>query len=326
MTKQDITAAISALRSKSEVDSISPADVAALLDMVATYADSVGESAKSFFTQSKISRATVEYRGEDDLSLVLYAGAESIEIPLPIASDSGCGLIRASDATSYATVADDCKRLTENLRLAIFNACGISYNSNSKLYSLNVISDLTEAQAWDIVSYGRQTMTDGVFRKCSARTILTPMNGTSMVPAKSLDAMFVGASGIEVAPLGGFCLCAEEMLRSFVDCPKLKRIGLDSSESIKCKKFIMYSAGESGESFSGLPLLESVYISDLQSDIQFRDSPNLKAECVQFMIDNAANNGAPINIYLHPAVLANLPNSIVVKAISKNINLAALAN
>lgn len=361
MTKEEILEALSALRSKTEVDSITPADVAAVVGMVADYAESTKEIAEN------IGISDIGFAGRDNDELILKLSSPSgvIEREIPIARMDKCGLMSTLDKQNLnlldlnfsnlantvadnttaieglkrsvafnlettVTAIDDASSAADksisNLKLNIINSFGVSYDSKSGKYSLNGLEDLTESQVWRIISIGKHPFIDGVFRSCGGRTNLPPMNGTTMLAAKSLNAMFVDAYALEVVSLGGFGLVAEELIRCFTRCEKLKRIGLTQSEYISSKKFILYGADVVSETFSGLPSLEYVYIKDLKSDIQFKDSPELKAECVEYMVDNAANEGATINIYLHPTALANLPNSIVLKAVSKNINLASLSN
>lgn len=69
--------------------------------------------------------------------------------------------------------------------------------------------------------------------------------------------------------------------------------------------------------------LEGLYISHLHVDLNMATNPKWRLDCVEFVVENAANTSA-ITITLHPDAYARLTDGLIASAAAKNINFATV--
>lgn len=93
---------------------------------------------------------------------------------------------------------------------------------------------------------------------------------------------------------------------------------------------LRYVNGQMTDVFKGCRKLQEVWIQGLKSDLSFVDSPLLRMDCLQYMIDNAMNTSL-ITITVHPDIYAKLTDeqndewyNILKLANSKNIQFATI--
>ncbi|MBD5381954.1 collagen-like protein [Clavibacter sp.] len=93
---------------------------------------------------------------------------------------------------------------------------------------------------------------------------------------------------------------------------------------------LRYVNGQMTDVFKGCRKLQEVWIQGLKSDLSFVDSPLLRMDCLQYMIDNAMNTSL-ITITFHPDIYAKLTDeqndewyNILKLASSKNIQFATI--
>lgn len=68
--------------------------------------------------------------------------------------------------------------------------------------------------------------------------------------------------------------------------------------------------------------LRIVWIRNLASDISFADSPDLRQDCIDYMVENAANTGA-ITITLHAEAFGRLTHELIAMAAERQITFAS---
>lgn len=213
-----------------------------------------------------------------------------------------------------------------------FEASGAVFIDKTGYYHLNTIKDLTEEDMRLIFAAGVPVI--GSYQASSVlkpRTFLQTENVTGQISFQGdIDCFCYGNLKLETFMyFRNYIIVNGALRRSFASNPKLRVIGY-GDEYINAAKYLLYQPSDPQETFSGLPLLEHVYIKKLRSDIQFRDSPLLDYDSVRYMVDNAANTTA-ITIYVHADVMAKLNDEtntqwhqILTDAAEKQITFATL--
>lgn len=211
-------------------------------------------------------------------------------------------------------------------RTPLFEAAGAVFNDRTGYYELNTLTDITERQMEEIHAEGVPTVGSHQATCIThARTFLGISNHTGQIPLSALcDCFCMGNRYLEVvANFNHYLIFSSSLRRCFSNSINLKRIGV-GNEYINAPGYLYYKPSDPSETFSGLPMLEHVYINKLRSDIQFRDSPLLDYDSVRYMIANAANTTA-ITIYVHADVMAKLNTSDFVIPDGKRLIASAVA-
>lgn len=248
------------------------------------------------------------------------------------------GNYREVTASEKATIESNVAKLIEagngvrTERTPLFEAAGAVFNDRTGYYELNTLTDITERQMEEIYAEGVPTI-GSHHATCitHARTFLGISNHTGQIPLISpCDCFCMGNYYLEVvANFNQYLIFDSSLRRCLSGCNHLKRIGV-GDEYINASGYILYGPDKPAETFSGLPMLEHVYIYKLRSDIQFRDSPLLDYDSVSYMVSNSANTSS-ITIYVHADVMAKLNDEtntqwhqILTDAAEKQITFATL--
>jgi len=199
----------------------------------------------------------------------------------------------------------------------LYELAGAKFNDSTGYYEMNTLNDLTEdemAYAYTMVDRSTDTMntTGCLFRNFRGRTmfpITFYRSGGVGISAEyfcgyniNIEVIAFSNSGGDAGSYNGFV----------IQCPNLHTImGLRLSN---------YTARPFTNAFQGCKSLKNVWIKGVWSDMNFKDSPLLSLESLEYMVRNSYNvNNAhgrkeEMTITLHPDVYALLTDDIITVA------------
>lgn len=189
------------------------------------------------------------------------------------------------------------------------------FNESTGYFELNGLTDITYRQALDIY----RVTAPGMFLHCGyyGQDIRTNFYNPSAIAiwgagydeSPAPRSIFCGSS-IEVArifnkedfafyvPLAGY----------FRRCRRLKKVIGILTDDGSTKAIALTNDNE----------LEEIWIRHIKTNLNAPDSPNLKPECIEYAVDNAAATN-PISFILHPEAYARLTDELKEKAAAKKI-------
>lgn len=177
----------------------------------------------------------------------------------------------------------------------LFEAAGAVYNTETGLYSLSGLDDLTETQILEsyvdtILQVGNYPM-----RSTRVRTFF-PIPYT-----QDLRYWYFAASNLESVQIRKDMSVNAYSIDAFCGyCSKLKRVlDIINVENV---------SGASFSIFTNSPLVEYFRIKNLKKNAVVSDCPLLTQESISYLVDNAANTSA-ITVQVHPDVYAKLTDS-----------------
>lgn len=195
---------------------------------------------------------------------------------------------------------------------------GATYSEETKKYSLNGLTDITDAQMADIILspnlFGKDFTC--AFRGYKGRTNYAKAGLIVSGSTYNLE-RFVAASNIEVLVMpGGSSGIKASSISYFADTATKLRTITNLIDITSC----------SGKTlpFTNCPLLETVQLKGLNFSISFKDSPNLSKESILYMIQNSVA-GSPITITLHPTAYAMATADSEIQAALNEKNNVSLA-
>lgn len=200
----------------------------------------------------------------------------------------------------------------------LYEAAGAKFNEETGFYELNGLTDITEDEMAAIYSAGRIAGKDGFYLAYSStlthpffkiRTNLAPIIGESKYTSNFiLDGFCNGNDTIEAVCLAGTnnsIKVINTINYSFQSCGALKRIVNSLGEililDVENIKSII-------STFLSSTKLEEIRIKNLKASINFKDSPLLSKESLQYMVEKSAAT-SPITITLHADVYAKVASA-----------------
>lgn len=183
---------------------------------------------------------------------------------------------------------------------------GATYNTTTKLYSLNGLTDITEAEMVDIYNYftpyANSTNWNACFVLTPIRTNTFTINNNVSIGATALQA-FNNCSKIEVfrtnIPYGKVISDPTAMFRNCIKLIEVNYIQFLSS----------VTAAMCTNTFEACSALVTCNIRNLKTNISFAWSPLLSLESLQYLIQYRANGTTAITITVHPTVFAKLTDN-----------------
>ena len=228
----------------------------------------------------------------------LNAGSqEEVGWKIPAATNEKAGVMSAKDKTSLDTLA------SQGTLHDLFVAAGATLNKDGKTWTMNGITDLTTQEL--INAYQRRPIggdiSEAYANVPSNRAFRTnfPIPGWYNPVFLNADRLCYQNKDIEVLKFGGgekigdaFCVI-KSMGESFYNAEKLRII-----DGVR-----IVIGGKATDAFYKCPSLEGVYITGMNSDISFSDSPLLSKDSILYMITKA-NPSKSITVTLHPTAYA----------------------
>ena len=194
----------------------------------------------------------------------------------------------------------------ENL-VPMAEAYGATYDSDTGLFSLNGLTDITGEQMKGIIGKGVFHGADGNF-KCTylgvsgIRTNIVTSSGNDHGYDNPvyLNYGFFRCRQIEHASLRrvDYIVYIKNLNSAFYECGNLKRV-VDTLVELNVEDNCYY------QTFYACQSLEYVHILKLSKSVNFKDSPLLSYDSLKFLVDNAANTD-PITVTVHGDVYAKL--------------------
>uniref|UniRef100_UPI004055C6CC hypothetical protein n=1 Tax=Alistipes sp. TaxID=1872444 RepID=UPI004055C6CC len=147
-----------------------------------------------------------------------------------------------------------------------------------------------------------------------ARFNITNGIGTTTVSLASAFRDFSGKPTLEVVFLSGDKFCTSNNISGAFRCQtKLKKI---------CCPNFSFTGTNASLAFEQCSSLEEVYLKSLNISIDFRDSPNLKLECILFMINNSNTTAQNVIITLHSETYAKaITDEDIIAALEEHTNI-----
>lgn len=189
----------------------------------------------------------------------------------------------------------------------IYAAYGVTKDPATGLYSLNGLTDITEAEMLAIYADMQRTPSNvmaGASRG-NLRTNLWVATGISASDNEiTARGMFDGWGRAEVLNVSdrndSNFTTKISGVAVFKACRRLKKI---------LGVFRLFTQDAcSKEPFSGCAALEELTLTELKYSVSFADSPLLSLASLEYLVANAANTG-PITVTVHPTVYAKLTNT-----------------
>lgn len=201
--------------------------------------------------------------------------------------------------------------------IATATAAGAVYNHKTGFFELNGLTDLTETEMREICTLSAGKLVNiyaaGAFTCMGTIRTHMPILQTPQINAESL---FACCYKIKIIAFSSYYgpdspTSVTNLDNAFRYCYALQKID----------GVIKLLSNKVNGAFQSCSALESVMITDLQSNIRFAESPKLTPESIQYMVHNAANT-APITITLHPTAYARLTDELIAQAATKKITFA----
>ena len=218
-------------------------------------------------------------------------------------------------------IADNKAKVEEapNLALrALFVAAGATYNADTKLYSLNGVTGLSESDI--VLSY---SFKDVVYRLNTPRVLQNiggikaffphrgtvqsgqvfknaPLNGMGTFSATSLEIIRVNAAttNLNETNLTNILPCSGDVWSAtFLNCSKLREVWPINVTNVP--RFAT-------DTFKGTPLLVELRLYGLSNNIEFSDSRVISKASILYIVNNAVPKTSAITITLHPDAFARL--------------------
>ena len=183
---------------------------------------------------------------------------------------------------------------------ALFIARGATYNATTGFYSLNGLTDITEAQMMDIYNYTSQLINsaslDEQFSVKPIRTAYSTTNRGNL----GVSARFAFAgSTIEVFKQNN--LITANCISMFRDCLNLTIVDYISLGNTNASTYTGI--------FHNCTALVTCLLRSIASNLSLQWSPLLSLASLQYLIQYRANGTTPITITVHPTVFAKLTNN-----------------
>lgn len=194
----------------------------------------------------------------------------------------------------------------ENL-VPLAEAYGATYDSDTGLFSLNGLTDITGEQMKGIIGKGVFHGADGNFKYTylgvsGIRTNIVTSSGNDHGYDNPvyLHYGFYRCRQIEHASLrrGDFIAYIKNLNSAFYECNNLKRV-VNTLVELNVENNCY------NQTFYACKSLEYIHILKLSQSVSFKDSPLLSYDSLKFLVDNAANKSA-ITVTVHPDVYAKL--------------------
>lgn len=220
----------------------------------------------------------------------ISAGEKSGTVSIPNASSTTKGFMSPTDKIKLDSINTD-----GSIYRGLFEAAGAVYNSETGLYSLSGLDDLTEEQILESYVDTMLQVGDYPMRSTRVRTFF-PIPYT-----QDLRYWYFAASNLESVQIRKEMDVRAYSIDAFCGyCSKLKTV-LDviNVENV---------SGASFSIFSNSPLVEYFRIKNLKKNAVISDCPLLTLDTVSYLVDNAANTSA-ITVQVHPDVYAKLTDS-----------------
>lgn len=189
----------------------------------------------------------------------------------------------------------------------IYAAYGVTKDPATGLYSLNGLTDITEAEMLAIYVDMQRAPGNVIAgaNRGNLRTNLWVATGISASDNEiTVRGMFDGWGRAEVLNIyNGYTANYTTKISggaAFRHCSKLKKI---------LGVFRLFTHGScSVAPFQGCAALEELSLTELKYSVSFADSPLLSLASLEYLVANAANTG-PITVTVHPDVYAKLTNT-----------------
>lgn len=191
----------------------------------------------------------------------------------------------------------------------IYAAYGVTKDPATGLYSLNGLTDITEAEMLAIYTDMQRAPSNVIAgaNRGNLRTNLWVATSISAsdneITARGLFDGWGRAKVLNVSDGNDRNFTTKiSGIAVFKSCQRLKKIlgvfRLFTQEA--CSK----------EPFSGCAALEELSLAELKYSVSFADSPLLSLASLEYLVANAANTG-PITVTVHPTVYAKLTNTVL---------------
>lgn len=220
----------------------------------------------------------------------ISAGEKSGRIAIPDASSKTKGFMSSADKKKLDSI-----NTVGGIYRGLYEAAGAVYNSETGLYSLSGLDDLTEEQILE--SYVDTMLQVGNYpmRSTRVRTFF-PIPYT-----QDLRLWYFGASRLEAVQIRKDMSVNAYSINQFCGyCSKLTKVlDIINVENV---------SGTSFSIFTHSPLVEYFRIKNLKKNAVISDCPLLTLDTVSYLVDNAANTSA-ITVQVHPDVYAKLTDS-----------------
>lgn len=198
-------------------------------------------------------------------------------------------------------------------------AAGAVYNRQTGYFELNGITDLTYKEMTGIYAFRARcvcppNLTGGIFRSYPFRTTFKINSNRFGGQGLSASSIFYAAYSLESVrfdPIRSTDFIS--WAGAFVECKKLRRI-TDISLST-------YTMRPMTDAFRGCVKLETVLIANAWDDMNFKDSPLLSLESMEYIVAHSLLKREKI-ITLHPTTYAKLTDELIAKAADRMITFA----
>ena len=259
------------------------------------------------------------------VQLIDSAGAGSASVKVSFLADRNCivaisynataqisnnyaYIVKSSQNTAIAEIATSTAALHK-----IYETYGAVYNADTGYWELNGLTDITEEQMLDIYNVSMAAFNgfskEGTcmvgLRYATIRTIFDkysdrPAIWRSTYMKFSAFAAFQICSSLETVVLGNensALQLAGGWSAMFSECVLLR--------TLKWLDLSSLSGIPDGSEFSNCAKLAEVRIKGISTNLNFKDSPLLSLESMQYIVDNAANTKA-ITVTVHPTTYSYL--------------------
>ena len=182
----------------------------------------------------------------------------------------------------------------------LYEAAGAKFNKKTGFYELNGLTDITEDEMATIYAYPTTYIGFGTFDGCKARTLLRFPTSVIADSTPNLSYTFRWCTRLEILVLNTTYPCVTSVFSSTF------------SNSVKLKSIVgvidLKLSGDLSNAFLQCTSLMDVNIKNLKKNIEFKDSPLLSKESLQYMVANSAAV-SPITITLHADVYTKVDSA-----------------
>lgn len=255
-------------------------------DIINYLANGSGVLMGSIFWNIGLQSVDTRYIDLDNIS----TGEKKGTISIPDASSKTKGFMSSADKKKLDGINTD-----GSIYRGLFEAAGAVYNTETGLYSLSGLDDLTETQILEsyvdtILQVGNYPM-----RSTRVRTFF-PIPYTQDLrywyfAASNLESLQIrkdmSVNAYSIDAFGGYC----RNLKKVLDVINVENV-----------------SGTSFRIFTNSPLVEYFRIKNLKQNAVISDCPLLTLDTVSYLVENAANTSA-ITVQVHPDVYAKLTDS-----------------
>jgi hypothetical protein len=179
---------------------------------------------------------------------------------------------------------------------------GATYNTTTKLFSLNGLTDITEAQMINIYNYTavmiKASSWNEAFNAVSFRTNIQGTNKGNLSISASYS--FINNTALEVFKMNGGVYLTFT-ISMFYGCVVLREVDFIFMQ--------MTIAANTNDMFKYCAALVTCYLRNVKVNLSFAWSPLLSLASLQYLIQYRANGTTPITITVHPTVFAKLTDN-----------------